>query len=219
MANDSIGIRKLLQSPETAATVVHAILLAKYGEEIYDWELLTIIYEVQDDFGIEMPAAVTNKWAAMQTVMTTNAFFQRMDAFLAICNTFAVGEPYFTVFDPATVEEALWGISEVSLNREMLPFSSAIRGYIRQITAGDYTDATMPDIFRDILNPGEDDDKVVDVRAALKSDLASENMTALQAYLDERMEDMAYQFNQVPSLGMTARNLINNPRDTIVDTL
>lgn len=218
MANDSIGIRKLLQSSETAATVIHAILVAKYGQEIYDWDLLTVIYEVQDDFGIEMPAAVTNKWAAMQTVMTTDVFFKRLDAFLAICNTFTVGEPYFTVFDPATVEEAAWGLAEVSLNREMLPFSSAIRGYLRQIAAGDYTGTTMPSIFSAVIDR-DDDEAPEEIRAALKSAVTSDNMTVLQAYLDERMDDMAFQFNQVPSLGMTARNLINNPRDTIVDTL
>ena len=218
MANDSIGIRKLLQAPETSATVLHAILRDKYGEEAYDWDLLTMLYEVQDDYGVDMSTAAINRWAAIQTVMTSDAFFKRLDAFLAVCNTFTVGEPYFTVFDPATVEEAAWGIAEVSLNREMLTFSPAIRSYLKQITTGDYTDDTLPDLFKVIIAP-EDEDTPPSVRVALSSAVRTSNADALQSYLDEQMGDMAYQFNQVPSLALAAKRLINKPESTIVDDL
>jgi len=217
MSKDTIGKRRLLESTETLATVAHAILREKYGEDVYDWDLLTTLYEVQDDYGVEVSTTVSNRWAAMQTVMTTDAFFTRLDAFLAICNTFSIGEPYFTVFDPATVEEAAWGLTEVSLNRELLPFSSAIRGYIRQITKEDYTDSTMPGIFRAVLDA--DDGEVPDIRSSVSAAVETDNATVMQDYLAERIDDMLYQFGHVPSLDDTVKKLIVNPDISIVDTL
>jgi len=217
MSSDTIGIRRLLTAPETTATVAHAIIRDKYGEEVYDWDLLTVLYELQDDFGVETSSSVSNRWAAMQTVMTSDVFFKRLDAFLAICNTFAIGEPYFTVFDPATVEEAAWGLTEVSLNREFLPFSSAIKGYIRKITEQDYTEATLPGIFKIILET--DEDEAPDIRKAVTAAVETENATVLQEYLNERIDDIAFQFSKVPSLEGTAKKLIVNPDIDLVDTL
>jgi hypothetical protein len=215
--SDETAIRELLQSGQTLATVTHAILRGKYGEDAYDWDLVTIMMEVQDDWRIDLDSAVSNRWGAIQTIMTTDAFFKRLDAFMAICNTLATGDPYFTMFDPVTVEEAAWGISEVALNRELLPFSYPIKQYLRQILKTDgYAAHDAPDVFDAVLEP---DEKVTSVRDQLRLIQESPNRNVVEAYIDDQLQDLAHQFNKVPSLSTVDDMLLAEGSEALVQNL
>jgi hypothetical protein len=215
--SDQAAEAELLDNSQTLATVAHAILRRKYGEQAYDWDLVTIMMEVRDDYSTAMASAVTNRWAAIQTIMTTDAFFKRLDAFMAICNTLTTGDPYFTLFDPVTVEEAAWAISEVSLNREMLPFSYPIKQYLRQILRMDgYAAHDTPDVFDSVLEPGKD---VTSVREQMRLIQQSANRDVVEAYIDDQLNDMAYQFNKVPSLSMLDDQLMEAGSETLVANL
>lgn len=195
MPRDEAEVRALLESPETCATVIHAIIRSQYGEEAYGWDPLTVAMELKDDFKIDVPSQVLDRWSAIQTLMTSDAFFTRLDAFLGICNTFSSGEPFFSVFDPVTVEEAAWALVEAALNREFLPFDYQIQQYCRTILKQDgYNESDFPPVFAELLERSPD---AADIRKQLGT---GANKTIIDTYIDEELADLVRQFNKVPHL-------------------
>ena len=192
--SEKYAIQTLLSAPQTMGTVAHAIIKRAFGKEAYDWDIVTILMEAKDEFGADMDADVANRWAAIQTAVTTDAYFDRLDSFLAINNTLAGGEPYFTTFDPVTTEEIAWGLSEMSLNRPLKPFAYAIRKYVKTVLEQDGYKGDYPDIFDFILG-GKDE-----VKKELRRIHANPNNEAIDLYVKDQMEDLAFQLNQVPSI-------------------
>jgi hypothetical protein len=215
---DEYAIKEALESTETKATVLHAILRNKYGEGAYEWDLATIAMEVADDYKAEISSESANRWAAMQLVMTNNAFFQRLDAFLAVCNAVASGEPFFGVFDPVTTEEAAWTIAEVSLNREMLPFSYAIKHYLKTLLAADGYGDDYPAIFDAVL-ADEQTDAEQTVREQVGTAFRSPNEDVVEQLIDDELADMVVQFNRIPSLAGIDNLLLASTDKTLVEAL
>ena len=194
--DDPFAVRQeLLQSPYTMATVVHAIVRDKYGDEAYFWDPLTVALELKADFSVDTSPEVMDRWSAMQVVMTGDSFFNRIDSFLAVCNAFSSGDPFFGTFDPVTVEEAAWGVAEVGMNRDMLPFSPTIKSYCRTILAEDgYGKGNYPAVFDIVF---DDNTTLKDVKEGLVS---KENGAALRGYLLEQVDDIAKQFDSLKDL-------------------
>ena len=192
---DKIEKRMALENPETCATVLISILLQDFGEIFLSWDPTTIWLEARDEYGAEMPAPSTDKLAAMQVVMTSDVFFRRFDAFSGICNTLASGAPFFSAFDPVTTEEASWAITEISLNRELLPFSYPIKKYLRIILKADgYNENEYPTPFDEVfgIKPASRD---------IRKSLASlENSDNVEHFINENLADLVAQFNKIPSL-------------------
>lgn len=214
--HDITAARKLLQSPETLATVAHAIVRKQYGEPVYDWDIITVYMEAQADFKVDMDSVVADRIGAIQTIMTTDAFFKRLDAFLAISNTLAGGDPYFEMFDPATTEEMAWAIAEVSLNREMLPFSYGIKQYLLQQLKADGYDSDYPDIFDYVLEPKEQEKSLRDVLNQL---YLSPNRENVDMYINDNLKDIASQFGQIPSLDNVDDILMTHDNAVVSDIL
>lgn len=184
----------LIASPETMATVAHAIVRDKYGEEAYWWDPLTVALELKADFEVDPCPEFMDRWSAMQVLMTGDAFFTRIDAFFAVCNSFSSGEPMFGAFDPVTVEEAAWAVAEAGMNRDMLEFSPTIRSYCRTILEQDgYGENARPPVFGVVFG----DMKLKDLKSGLVSD---ENGAALKEYLMDNVNDLAGQFDSIPDL-------------------
>lgn len=187
--------QQALQSPETFATVAHAIIRDQYGEQVYDWDPATVYLELQADFRADTCTEVIDRWSAMQVIMTTDAFFKRLDAFMAICNTLADGAPFFSAFNPVTTEEAAWGIVEVALNRELLPFSYAIKKYLRETLKLDgFSETSYPAVFQEVFDgkPSADD-----IRDGLG---ASANKDNIGLFVDEQLGDLVSQFDRIPDM-------------------
>ena len=192
---DIAARQHLLESNQTLGTVVHAILFDRFGEEVYGWEPVTVALECKAEFGIEPCTSVMDKWCAVQVAMTSDAFFRRIDAFLSICNTLASGEPYAAVFDPVTTEEAAWGIAEISLNRDFLPFSPTIKSYIKLVAGHDgFSDDEFPDVFSQVFEKSPSESAVRENLAALG------NGTNIDGYLRENVTDLLAQFNMLPDI-------------------
>lgn len=188
-------IREALQSPETSATFLNAVIRRQYGDEAYDWDPLTVSLELKADYGVDISDEGMDRWSAMQIAMTTNAFFTRLDAFLAVCNTLAGGVPYFDAFDPVTVEEAAWGITEVAMNRDMLPFSYAIKQYLYVILQQDgYAEENYPEPIKMALGANPKRGEIVNSVRGL------ENKDVVELYVDEGLKDVIREFNKVPSM-------------------
>lgn len=205
--------RKLaLESPQTLATVVHAIMLDQYGPAVYDWDPVTCALEAATDFQAEICTPAMDRWCAMQVVMGSDAFFKRLDAFLNVCNTLASGSPSFLTFDPVTSEEAAWAVTEVAMNRDMLPFAYPIRQYMRMQLEADGFDprsGDLPPIFAEMFERRPDEGRI---RSALSGGAADGNAANIEKYLTEQMLDMEVQFNRIPDL-RRVDNLLEDGKD------
>lgn len=194
---ENTRVKMLLASSETLATVVHAVIIAQYGVQAYAWDPATVVLEVMDDFGVEMSPACYNRWAAMSLAMTSPDVFERFDAFTAVANTFASGEPYFTVFDPATLEECAWALAEIALNRELPTLGYAVKAYIGALLRTDgYSADNAPDVIALYTDP--DADKAL--RDVLRGIADSPSRGAVELYIDEQLATLAAQLSQVPEL-------------------
>ena len=195
MAEATYPRQQALQSPETSATVLHAILREKYGEEFYEWDPTTVYLETRADWNADMCPEAVDRMSAIQVVMTSNAFFQRLDCFLPVANSLNDGSPFFESFSPVSVEECAWAIAEVALNREMLPFAYPIRQYIKTILRQNgYEDGHFPAIFNEVLGRKVSS---AEVRAALG---ANHNVNGVDSYIREQLTDLAFQFSKIPDL-------------------
>ena len=195
-SDDPFAVRQeLIQSPYTMATVVYAIIRDKYGEDAYFWDPLTVALELKADFSVDPGPEFMDRWSAMQVVMTGDSFFNRIDSFMAVCNAFSSGDPFFGTFDPVTVEEAAWGVAEVGMNRDMLPFSPTIKSYCRTILDQDgYGKENYPAVFDIVF---EDNTTLKDVKDGLVS---KENGASLRNYLLDQVNDIAKQFDSIKDL-------------------
>jgi hypothetical protein len=191
MSPDTTEKRAALQNPETLATVINAIVRRQYDDQAYDWDPTTVVLELRDDFKAEIPSQVIDRWCAIQVVMTSNAFFQKIDAFLNICNTLSSGAPLFQVFDPVDTEEAAWGLTEVALNREMLPLSNTVENYLRTLLKNDgYEEQDYPQIFKEVL--------LHDHKGELTTTIPNGNN--VEQYIDAQLKSIMHQFSKIPSL-------------------
>lgn len=187
--------QQALQNPESLATVLHAILREQYGEEFYGWDLTTVFLEAKADFNADMAPEVIDRIGALQVLMTTDAFFTRLDAFLSICGTLSHGSPAFNMFDKISVEACTWAIAEVAMNRDLLPFSYPVKQYLKAILRQDgYSEDEYPGVIAEAL---EMKPKAEAVRASLG---AAHNQDNIAKYLEEQTQDLAFQFKKIPDL-------------------
>jgi hypothetical protein len=184
-----------LQSPETFAVVLYALLNEQYGDDWLYWDPTTIFMELRDDFGGEPSSESMDRIAAVQVLMTGGAFFEKLDAFLGLSNTLASGTPAFSVFDPGTVPEAAWALAEASFIREFLPFSAGIQAYIKTSLEVDGYKDDYPDIFDPVLGAERPDADAV--REEAVAYLHNKSKEELDGYMNEQLEAMVYQFNEL----------------------
>jgi len=216
--SEQYSVKEALESTETCATVLHAILRNKYGDDVYEWDPITITMEVADDYGAEMSSQSVNRFAALQLIMVNDAFFQRLDAFMGICNTLSTGDPFFGVFDPVTVEEAAWAITECALNREMLPFSYTIKKFLKVILADEGYGTDYPEMF-DAVFAADTPEEAEDIRAQVRQADLNPNTDNINEYIDEELTDMVHQFDKVPAIARIDDILLASDSRTLVETL
>ncbi len=185
------GSKQILESPYSLATVIRAVLHTQYGDEVYDWDPTTVFLEVKDDFRVEMPDTVISRWSAIQAAMVNDVFFKRVDAFLGICNTLTTGRPFFDMLSPTTLEEVAWGVAEVGLNRDILPFAPGVQVYVNALLKQDGYSAP-PELLEVVMDAGKKPDLVELYR--------SPNTDVLDSFVLGKMEDMVHQFGKIPEI-------------------
>ena len=118
----------LLADTETTATVLHMIILAAYGDEVYgsiehgieQAEPVELWMRIKEDFSVNIPESNENKVNALMLALSTEAFYDDPLAFISICNALYSGDLGDLVdgaLEDLTMPEMLWGIYEVELNR------------------------------------------------------------------------------------------------------
>ena len=140
--------QEMWQNPEATATTLNAMLISKYGEEALDWDPITIRMEIQEDFGVPPASECMDKICAMQVVMGSGAFFERVDAFRNVVNAVAAGDPFFQILTPLQAEEMALAIATVGMNRDLMPFNPSVRELVKLSLKGDgYSEEEFPPIF------------------------------------------------------------------------
>jgi hypothetical protein len=129
-------LRELLTKRETFATSLLAILIDLYGSEALSWTPQAIALELHDDFQVDIPQATIDKIMAAISILTSDDFYRRVSVFNNICNVLSGDTFDPTIFEPASVDEIAWGITEAVLlspPEEGDQFSSEITGFIAKM--------------------------------------------------------------------------------------
>lgn len=205
---DSAAWREMWENPEADATVLNAMVLSKYGEEALEWDPITIQMEIQDDFGVTPASECMDKICAMQIVMGTGDFFQRVDAFRNIVNTIANGQPFFQTFTPLQAEEIALAIATVGMNRDMIPFAPAVQELVRLSLKGDgYSEEQFPPILSCVFDRKPDEksvrEQLTDLVGRPEAELptaAENNMMNIDAMLKRRIVICLHQLDSLPGL-------------------
>lgn len=118
---------RLLASADTSATALHVILAAAYGDDLYgdadtpELDPVLLWRLAREDFSVTIPEANENKINAIKTAVATDLFYEQEEAFVAICLALFNGDMGDMVegfMEDITLQEALWGVFEVGLNRD-----------------------------------------------------------------------------------------------------
>lgn len=141
-----------LADTETTATVLHMIILAAYGDEVYgsiehgieQADPVELWLRIKEDFSVNVPESNENKVNALMLALSTDAFYEDPLAFISIGNALYSGDLGDLVdgaLEDLTVSEMLWGIYEVELNRgESQGFSMPIDRLINEIIENEAED-------------------------------------------------------------------------------
>jgi hypothetical protein len=105
------------------------------ADNCYTWHPGTILLEVRDDFGVELPRGNFDRLMAGIHLVTSDAFYKSTPTFIEVCNVLSGGLYDPATWDPADALECAWGITEAMLlsppdDDEEEPFSDGIRAYI-----------------------------------------------------------------------------------------
>ncbi len=127
------SLRQTLLNRDSYATVLAVIALDTFGIECCYWTRGTLAAEFLADFNVLPPAANLDKMMAAFAILTTDQFFKSTAHFIQFCNVLC-GDTFDPFeFDPATVLEMSWAITEaliLSPPDEDEPFTDDIRHYI-----------------------------------------------------------------------------------------
>jgi hypothetical protein len=113
---DRQHLGQLFGNPETFATSLIAVLLDSYGTEFFDWEPLTIRYQVKDDFHADLHPLNEEKIMALIVALTTNQFQLSWEIFANTCRVLNGERANFSEFSPIDPEDIVWGLTEVLMN-------------------------------------------------------------------------------------------------------
>lgn len=134
---DEKAVYNILTDDAAYGTVLLAICYVAYPDDLFDVDSLELYLRLEEDFGAAPTDDNKNKLQALMTAVSTNFFYENLDAFKSICNSLIEGDPgigELGMEDP-TVLEILWAVYEVGLvmdDDEDDAFSPSIERYIER---------------------------------------------------------------------------------------
>ena len=142
---DRKAIYRALEDRETYGTVLHAIALATYGEELYTMVPAQIYLSLQEDFGIWPHEDNESKLMAVIIAVSQPYFYTDLTVFQATCRTLTTGDPGLSDLgiDDTTLLEVLWGRYEVSINAEDIELSEEILQFVETSIDEEENDSEM----------------------------------------------------------------------------
>jgi len=217
----------MLEDEEAFATVIMAIVLSNYGAEALSWLPQTLLAELKDDFGAELPPANVSRLVAGQILLTSDDFYKRPPSFVNICNLLAGSEPS-ELFDKADAVECAWGITEALLlappeDDDESPFHPEILRYLSEVVKEEGI-VNPPDVLRLAVQHtavGQSDYSGFDVEDpsafSAQYGIAADRSAEIEDTLRENLRSMLLQLSQIP--GFTADNKSANPSSAVEQLL
>lgn len=144
-------IAKAFGDSSTHAFTVLAILLATYGEDVFNEDAVTIYGMIQEDFGVFLEQSLENRFQAILSAMTTDGFTDDPSVFESIVKAITMGDPDLDgVSGDLDLDEILWAEYQVELARgeSNLDYSTPVRFFIRKISQ--QNKAQKPEEYADI---------------------------------------------------------------------
>lgn len=138
-------LKTILQSEATYATTLLCVMIDTLVDEndpestlekVLQWHPMTIRLELAQELGAELPPINVDKLSVAIMLLTSDAFFKQVDAFIKICNVLSGTPLVMGMFDPADVDECAWGITEgllIAHPDEPEPFAEEILWYLGKV--------------------------------------------------------------------------------------
>ena len=145
-------IGKLLADPKTFAFTLLTIFLDLHGHEGLDWRPATIQMELEQEFGIDLPAGNFDRLMTAISIYTTNSFFVSTPDFVRACVVLSGHHPTPKLMQMPDAEDIAWGITEGLLiqppaDGEHGPFSAEITAFIGEVLTQEGI-MNPPDVLR-----------------------------------------------------------------------
>lgn len=141
-------------NPESFATTLVVLFIDNYGLEALSWNPATILMEIADDNGIELPSGNVDKLFAGIHIVTQDDFYESLPTFVDMCSILG-GASAGDVHVPDT-HDCAWGITEALLlappdDKNEEPFSDDIRLYLAHILKNEGI-ISPPDVLKIALH-------------------------------------------------------------------
>jgi len=112
---------KLLRDDSTFGSVLLTILLAAYGGDVFNKDVVELYADIRDDFNAELTEDCENRLNAILIAISTDDFFEDPEVFRAVCTSLYDGDLGDLVsgqLEDLTLPEILWAVYEVGLLRD-----------------------------------------------------------------------------------------------------
>jgi len=149
----------LYGNPQSYTTTLISAFIKEYGSGALSWEPLTIQLEIQDDEKLtSVPEITMDKLQAAMVVLTTNQFYQYIEAFENVGKVLNLSPPDFQIATPLSPEEAAWAVIEARIFDPALyagdnAYSPEVLHYIRACMDSAGICMPYPEIFKKLKVP------------------------------------------------------------------
>jgi hypothetical protein len=148
-ATEIIG--KALADPRTFGFTLLTIFLDLHGHEGLEYTPATIQMELEQEFGIDMPAGNYDRLLTAINIYTTNGFFVSTPDFVRACVVLSGHHPTPNLMQLPDSEDLAWGITEGLLihppEGEKGPFMPEITAFIGEVLSSEGI-INPPDVLR-----------------------------------------------------------------------
>lgn len=200
-------VQELWGSPDTFGTSLAALVLDAYGTEALDWDPEATRDQLREDVGIRIPRASFDRYMAIVTILKTNLFQTSIMAMHNIANALNGSAVEADVFDPVTVEELAWAVTEVTMNdppenRKPLAgqYSPDVLAYMGAILA-DEGFVTLPKALTIVSLPSRGADRTFaddPVMFGAINQLSQDKVKDVDRYVDSRLLALTEQLKRLP---------------------
>lgn len=130
--NDS---KRLIESGEAKATTLLVLASAAFDDEFLYWHPDTLLMEMERHYDCSMPQISVDRLQAAISLVTDNNFQASLADFVTICNVLSGDSPDPEQWDPADLDEIVWGVVEASIIEpsDDDEFDTEIRAYIGKL--------------------------------------------------------------------------------------
>jgi hypothetical protein len=131
-----VGTEEAAERSKTAAPItvpvleIYRILNEKFNRDWHDWEPETIYSELLHSLSIKPDERLKNIIGALQVVVNTNFSFEMWNVFENICHAFNENPVFFSIVQPAELDEIALTIKILKIIRPKEVFSDDVCGYI-----------------------------------------------------------------------------------------